>query len=105
MPDKQVKKQLPKKMQEKQFKKGVSGNPKGRPKKGYAIADIFNKIGNEIVEVGGVKMTKKEAIMRKAYAEASKGNLTALNLIFDRIEGKAKERIEQEIIRDEVIIK
>ena len=87
------------------FMPGKSGNPNGRPKKGTAIADILNDIGLERIIVNGEEITKREAVMRKVYAEAAKGQSWAIHFIADRTEGKAVERIEQEIKRDEIVIK
>ena len=39
-------------------KKGEVRNPKGRPKKGFAIADILNQIADEIVIFKNQKMSK-----------------------------------------------
>ena len=78
----------------KPFKKGQSGNPKGRPKKGHAIADILNEIGEEKVTVNGLETTKKRVVLMKVYAEALKGQNWAVHFIADRTEGKAVEKIE-----------
>lgn len=111
MPENQAKKQgkagrgiINEKMKKVQFKKGQSGNPKGRPKKGSAIADILNEIGKETIEVDGRKITKREAVMKKVYAEAIKGNNWAVQFIADRTEGKAIDRIILPYSDDEMIV-
>jgi len=81
-------------LKDKRFKPGQSGNPAGRPKKGSAIADILNKIGDELISVGGEDITKREAILRKVYVMAGKGNMSAINYISDRTEGKAVETVQ-----------
>ncbi len=82
----------------KPFKKGQSGNPKGRPKKGSAIADILNSIGDEsVIMKDGKPITKREAVLRKIYSEAIKGSMAAVNFIADRTEGKALDRVHQTI--------
>ena len=82
------------KMKKAQFKKGRSGNPKGRPKKGSAIADILNKIGDETIVIkDGKEMTKREALLRKVYERAFKGESWAVHFIADRTEGKPKQEI------------
>ena len=86
------------------FMPGQSGNPGGRPKKGSAIADILNEIGSETVELNGQTITKREAVLRKVYAEAVKGNNWAVQFIADRTEGKAIDRIIQQEVKDEIII-
>jgi len=76
------------------FKKGQSGNPAGRPKKGSSFAELLRDIGEE--DLKGTDMTKKEAVSRKLWAEASKGESWAIRELFDRIDGKAVQQIISE---------
>ena len=77
------------------FVAGKSGNYKGRPKKGLAIADILNAKSEEIDEATG--MTMREKMLRKVYELATKDKPEkwAVEFIADRTEGKALERIDQ----------
>jgi len=104
MADESVKNTVNKRNEKGQFTKGNNeGNRKGRPKKGFAIADILNEIGDEIIVVNGEKITKRRAVMMKVFAFAVKGESWAVHFIADRTEGKAVERvIRQET--DELII-
>jgi hypothetical protein len=83
-----------KKVPGKPFKKGQSGNPNGRPKKGFAIADILNAKSSTADESGE---TMKEKMLRKVYALATgpRPERWAVEFIADRTEGKALERIDQ----------
>jgi hypothetical protein len=83
-----------------QFKKGVSGNPNGRPPKVRHIPDILEKIGAENVKVKGFEGVKLEALMRKVYAEAIAGKSWAVQFIAERTEGKVKDVVatEQEVV-------
>jgi len=74
------------------WKPGVSGNPKGRPPKGSSFAEILRRIGEEEFKD---QMSKMEAISRKLWAEASKGESWAIREIFDRIDGKPKQIVDQ----------
>lgn len=78
-----------------QWKKGQSGNPKGRTPKTKYIPELLDAIGQEQVEAGG--MSKLEAILRKVYKYAFDGHSWAVQFIADRTEGKPKEYIEQSI--------
>tara|TARA_R110002020_G_scaffold65193_3_gene172267 strand:+ start:3148 stop:3483 length:336 start_codon:yes stop_codon:yes gene_type:complete len=72
------------------FKKGTSGNPNGRPKKGFAIADILETIGD--TAFNGDK-TLKEAILEKVYQNALAGDLNSAKFIADRTEGTALQKM------------
>jgi len=75
------------------FKKGVSGNPKGRPMKGHSWADVLEKIGGEKIEK--YDMTRKEAVARKLWGEAAKGQSWAINALMDRLDGKPRMTMDQ----------
>jgi len=72
------------------FKKGQSGNPKGRPRKGMAIADILNELGDKEVNED---QTQKEAVLEKVYDQAMDGDLNATKFIADRTEGTSVQRM------------
>ncbi len=99
MPDNTGKKQGSAKTQ---FKKGQSGNPKGRPKGSSSLKDILRRIGIE--ELEGTDMTKDEAIMRKVYKLAFEGQPWAVQFIADRKEGKPHQSVDiTEHAPDEVV--
>jgi len=76
------------------FSKGDPNiNRKGRPKKGNSFAEILRQVGEE--EVQG--MSKTEAISRKLWAEASKGEAWAIREIMDRIDGKPTQKVESTV--------
>jgi hypothetical protein len=64
------------------FKKGVSGNPKGRPKGSLNVATVFTKTLRERVvinEHGQRKtVTKLEAALKQLVNKAASGDLRAL---------------------------
>lgn len=66
-----------------QFKKGQSGNAKGRPKGSQNFATMFHKIGDEKIKVQDNgrtrKVTKKQAIAHQITNNALKGQQRALN--------------------------
>ncbi len=65
------------------FKKGTSGNPKGRPKGSLNVATVFMKALREKVvinEHGQRKtVTKLEAALKQLANKAASGELRALN--------------------------
>lgn len=78
------------------WKPGQSGNPNGRPKD--ALKDAIQRALAETVEVKkGNKVSKKvanEIIIEKALELARKGNLKAMELLWDRGYGKAIQAME-----------
>jgi hypothetical protein len=87
----------------KPFKKGQSGNLKGRPKGSKNLSKVLKECGN--TEVSGidpilkkkVKKTCNEWLCIKLYATGMKGNVQAAKLIFERQEGKVAENMNIKI--------
>ena len=75
------------------WKKGVSGNPNGRPKKDRCISDILKEQGMDVIVN---KRTNLKLIVEKLYEKARGGDLKAIDMIFDRLEGKPAQKVEVE---------
>ena len=75
------------------FKPGISGNPNGRPKKENCVSDLLRNKGDEIQDDG---KTKLQAVIDTLYLRASQGELKAIDMIFDRLEGKPAQKLEVE---------
>jgi hypothetical protein len=64
------------------FKKGVSGNPKGRPKGSLSVATVFLKTLREKVVINEhgqrKKVTKLEAALKQLVNKAAGGDLRAI---------------------------
>ncbi len=90
------------------WKPGQSGNPKGRPKKGEAWADVANDLldSNEIditMKTTNGKVRKlnletdksfRHAVIIGQIKQAMDGNVQAARELADRTEGKSRERRE-----------
>jgi hypothetical protein len=74
------------------FVKGQSGNPKGRPKGSHSPSDFLRR---KLAEGGTL-----EQVIAKVVVLALKGERWAIELIFDRMDGKPIQviDIEQRII-------
>ena len=94
------------------FKKGVSGNPKGRPPKDRCVSNLVQAFGKSksvkvcytVYDPDGT--TSKEqfklnsdssllhALVARLYSEALSGNMIAAKEIIDRIDGKAPQSMD-----------
>ena len=81
---------MPNPPKEHQFKKGQSGNPKGRPKKIPEIDKLLADVLSE--EKDGIEAAK--AILMALRAKATKGDVRAAEVLLDRAYGKAKQSID-----------
>jgi hypothetical protein len=104
------------------FVKGVSGNPKGRPKGIKTIPEMLREIGDRPVDdVLLAKLHAKygpahnpktlhEAMLMAAAKDAAQGDEHARQFIAERTEGKTTDRIEMmdltptKIIFEEVLV-
>ena|SRR5688500_18404908 len=77
------------------FKPGQSGNPKGRPPKGEATAEILRAIGD--LTYNNTEKTYRERAAQVLWEQACKGNLAAFQWIVDRTEGKVTDRLQHEL--------
>ena len=77
----------------KNFPKGQSGNPAGRPPISELKEILFEEIGDE-----GIR-----EIIHALHKSAIKGNTRAIEILFDRLYGKAKEtiKIDQQLTVDD----
>ena len=91
------------------FKKGISGNPNGRPPNVKMYSETLralleaNKIelkinvngDDKIISIKGDGKTLQESIAIVQIMEALGGNHQAISSIIDRIDGKALQKVEQ----------
>jgi alkylation response protein AidB-like acyl-CoA dehydrogenase len=71
------------------FKKGQTGNPKGRPK----LPDIREALAKVLAEEKD-GITALEATLRALRAKATKGDVRAAEALLDRAFGKAVQRTD-----------
>jgi hypothetical protein len=81
------------------FKKGRSGNPKGRPGGARNLSTVLSEALNErviIAENGGRrKISKRQAIIKQIVNQAAKGDWRAAKLLFDILQ-EIERRTEPE---------
>jgi hypothetical protein len=69
------------------FKRGRSGNPRGRPRGEKNLSTLLNEALNEpvvVTENSGLKrISKRQAAFKQLVNEAAKGNWRALKLLVD----------------------
>ena len=73
---------------ETRWKKGESGNPKGRPKKQDSLTSLLKEEINKICPADREKRTWKELMVLATLQLAMKGNATALKEVWERLDGK-----------------
>lgn len=77
------------------WKKGESGNPKGRKPSGETIADFFRAFVEELDPVK--KKERRLLLLEKAYKQALAGNKESpkyMELLFNRAYGRPQETID-----------
>ena len=83
-----------------QFKKGKSGNPKGRT----PLPDL-NELMTKVLSEEKQGMTAAEAILRGQINKAVKGDTRAAEWLFDRGFGKLLQEVKQSGFTEIVVIR
>lgn len=89
-----------------QFKPGVSGNSKGRPK---LIKDFNSDVLEEMQEIITItegnkikKMTKQRALIKRMTANALNGNIASIKLLTSMLKGLPDNNtLEDDVLTDE----
>ncbi len=78
------------------WKKGISGNPRGRPKRQDCLTSLLKEEIENICPADRENRTWRELIVRATLQLAMKGNAAALKEVWDRLDGKVmqKEKVE-----------
>lgn len=80
------------------FPPGVSGNPSGGRKGTMRLDALLREIIVEEIEVKGKgRREVRDVILRVLAKKAMQGDLRAIEMVFDRIDGKPKETGEFDI--------
>jgi len=87
-----------------QFKPGTSGNKQGRPPKKYHIGSWLERITSEEVAPGVDSTTKLEWILRLIVRKAMSGEKFAIEFLADRMEGKPRQTIIQQVRQKDSIV-
>ena len=73
------------------WKKGVSGNPKGRPKKEDSLTSLLREEIEKICPADREKRSWKQLVVLATLQLAMKGNATALKELWERLDGKTMQ--------------
>ena len=70
-------------------------NRNGRPKKGESLTDILRELGG-IADVSTEKgkIERRQAIANRLWQMAIAGDLAAIKMIYDRIDGSPRQSVE-----------
>jgi hypothetical protein len=79
------------------WRKGVSGNPAGRPKNEPLLAPELRRQLGQICPEDPKKRTWCVYLMEKMLILAAKGNPAAIKEVFERTEGKVKDVVELDV--------
>ncbi len=86
------------------FKKGVSGNPKGRPKKKATLTNILEDYGQrEHYKKDNISISKMHALAETLWELALNKDMFAIKYIYDRIDGKPLQQIQADVKSDIIV--
>lgn len=78
----------------KSWKPGQSGNPNGRPKKAVCITELVRSYLNGTINTKGGIISRGQALAEKLYECAKDGDMTAIKLLMNYIDGLPIQKVE-----------
>lgn len=81
------------------WKKGESGNPNGRPPVQDSLNNLLRERLEEIDPDAG--LANKEIVAGELLRLGKAGNLSAIQYIFDRVDGKPTQMIDQHVYQED----
>lgn len=75
----------------KSFKKGVSGNPKGRPKKGTSLTELLREKLSQLDDNG---VSAKDKIVQQVLDKAMEGDKDFVKFAWSYIDGMPKQSLD-----------
>jgi hypothetical protein len=79
------------------WKKGISGNPRGRPKKEDSLTSLLRAELEKICPADKEGRSWRELIVRATLQQAMKGMPIAMREVWDRIDGKVPQTDKLEL--------
>jgi hypothetical protein len=86
--------------EDKRWKKGISGNPRGRPTKQDSLTTLLCELSGTICPADPKQRTWEELLALNTLQLALKGNATALREVWERLAGKVPQAAELSIAPD-----
>jgi hypothetical protein len=85
------------------FKKGDKNiNKKGRPRKGMSFKDEIRAQADELLMQGDLNTL--QALVRVLFKKAGSGDLKAIEMLMDRLDGKPTQRVDANVKQISVVI-
>lgn len=85
-----------------QFIPGVSGNPAGKPKGVKHMTTLLEEAIKAVAE--GTGTTEDKLVVKALIDKAKQGDTKAIDMVFDRLEGKPKQTTEIETDGAQILI-
>lgn len=80
-----------------QFKKGVSGNPKGKPVGAKHMTTLLMQAVRQVSKGEGTRADVE--IVKKLIEKAKEGDTKAIEMIFDRSDGKPIQQVDARVMQ------